>query len=60
MIETARPLAAEPDVKLPGPDPAPLLEQLARLRPENAALRAQNAALLVALYSMRSERLFCE
>jgi transposase len=45
MIET--PLRLVPDLWAPGPAPnaAPLLEQLATLRLENAALRAQNAVL---------------
>src|SRR4051812_33004819 len=39
------PLAAEPTLMTPAPDPAPLLEQLATLRRENAALRLENGAL---------------
>jgi len=35
------PLAAEPAAKTSAPDPAPLLEELATLRRQNAALRAQ-------------------
>src|SRR4051812_11934977 len=45
MIETTLPLASEPWATVPAPDPAPLLEQLATLRLENAALRAENAIL---------------
>jgi transposase len=45
MIEITLPLAAELWATLPAPEPAPLLEQLATLRLENAALRVQNAAL---------------
>src|SRR5438067_4965110 len=41
------PLAAEPAAMTPAPDHAPLLEQLATLRRENAALWAVNAALRV-------------
>jgi hypothetical protein len=33
------PLAAEPAAMTPAPDPAPLLQELATLRRENAALR---------------------
>jgi transposase len=41
------PLLLAPDVgaPAPAPDSVPLLEQLATLRPDNAALRAENAAL---------------
>ena len=45
MIETLQSLAPELWATLPGPDPAPLLEQLATLRRENAALRAENVVL---------------
>ena len=45
MIETTLPLAPELRATVPAPDQAPLLEQLATLRIENVALRAQNAAL---------------
>ncbi len=45
MIETTLPLAPDRWATVPAPDPAPLLEQLATLRLENAALGAQNAAL---------------
>jgi hypothetical protein len=38
MMETTLPLALEPWATLRAPDPAPLLEQLATLRRENAAL----------------------
>src|SRR3954471_15275950 len=39
------PRAAEPAATTPAPDPAPLLEELATLRRENAALRTDNAVL---------------
>src|SRR4051812_26381062 len=39
------PLVAEPSATIPAPDPAPLLEELARLRLENAAPRAESAVL---------------
>jgi transposase len=45
MIETTLPLVPERWATMPAPDTAPLLEQLATLRRENAALRAQNALL---------------
>src|SRR4051812_6869024 len=45
MIETPLLLAPELRATLPAPDPAPLLEQWAMLRLENAGLRAENAAL---------------
>ncbi len=45
MIETLPPLVSERQA--PAPDRAPLLEQLAMLRRENAALGAENAALRV-------------
>jgi transposase len=45
MIETALPLASELWATVPAPDPSPLLEQLATLRRENAALRAENVVL---------------
>ncbi len=45
MIETPRPLVPARWGTVPAPDSAPLLEQLATLRLENAALRAQNAVL---------------
>jgi transposase len=45
MIETTLPLAPELWAMVPAPDPAPLLEQLATLRLENAALCVQNAVL---------------
>ena len=45
MIETPVPLAPALWATVPAPNPAPLLEQLATLRLENAALHAQNAAL---------------
>jgi hypothetical protein len=45
MIETRRPLTPEPWAPAPAPEPASLLEQLATLPLENAALRAQNATL---------------
>jgi hypothetical protein len=47
MIETTLPRAAELWATVPAPDPAPLLEQLATLRLENARLRAQNALPMV-------------
>ena len=43
MIKTPLPLAPELFAREPAPDHASLLEQLATLRLENAALRAQNA-----------------
>jgi hypothetical protein len=47
MIETTLPLAPEPQLRSipPVPTPGPLPEQLVTLRLENAALRAENAAL---------------
>ena len=45
MIDTTLPLAPDLWATGPAPDPAPLLELLATLHLENAALRAQNAAL---------------
>src|SRR5437879_883666 len=45
MIETMLPLVPNLSATTPAPDPAPLLEQLATLRLENAALHAQNAVL---------------
>jgi len=45
MIETTLPWVPERWATMPAPDTAPLLEQLATLRLENAALRAQNALL---------------
>ena len=45
MIEMTLPLAPYPWTMLPAPEPAPLLERLVTLRLENAALRAENAAL---------------
>jgi transposase len=45
MIETTLPLAPALWATVPASDPAPLLEQLATLRLENAALRVQNGAL---------------
>ena len=45
MIDRPFLLAPELLASTQGPDPAPLLEQLAMLRLENAALRAQNADL---------------
>jgi transposase len=45
MIETPRPLAPELWATLSAPEPAPLVEQLAILRLENATLRAENAVL---------------
>ena len=39
------PLAAEPTATTRPPDPAPLLEELARFRLENAALRLEHGAL---------------
>jgi hypothetical protein len=41
MIETPLPLAPELSTTLPAPDPGALLEQLATLRLESAALRAR-------------------
>ena len=43
MIDTTLPPAPDPWATLPAPDPAPLLEELASLRLENATLRAENA-----------------
>jgi hypothetical protein len=45
MIETLLPLAPDLWAVVPAPDDAPLLEQLATLRQENAALRAENVLL---------------
>jgi hypothetical protein len=45
MIETILPLPAEPWATLPAPDQPPLIEQVATLRLENAALGAQNSVL---------------
>ena len=45
MIETPQPLAPELWATLPAPEPESLLEQLATLRLENAALRVENAVL---------------
>jgi transposase len=45
MIETLLPSAVELRAMLPAPEPASLLEQLAVLRLENAALRAENIVL---------------
>src|SRR5919202_2202551 len=45
MSVTMLPLAPELSATTPAPDPAPLLEELARLRLENAALRTENAVL---------------
>jgi hypothetical protein len=45
MIETPLPLALELGAPVPAPDRASILEQLATLRLENAALRAQHAVL---------------
>ena len=45
MIETTLPLPAELWAMVPAPVRAPLLEEWATLRLENAALRAQNVAL---------------
>ena len=45
MIETPLPLAPDLGAMVPAPGAAPRLEQLATLRLENTALRAQNAAL---------------
>jgi transposase len=45
MIDTTLPLAPKLWATVPAPDPAPLLEQLATLRLENAALRTENAVL---------------
>jgi hypothetical protein len=45
MIEISLPLAPELFALVPAPDHASLLEQLATLRLENAALRTQNAVL---------------
>src|SRR5215203_1805733 len=45
MIETPLPLAPERWATLPTPDPPSLLEQLATLRLENAALQAEIAGL---------------
>ena len=45
MIETQLPLPPERSATVQAPDDAPILEQLATLRLENAVLRTQNAAL---------------
>jgi transposase len=45
MIETTLPLAPDLWAMVPAPDQAPLLEQVATLRRENAALRAQTEVL---------------
>src|SRR3954468_5625108 len=45
MSVTMLPLAPQPLATTPTPDPAPLLEALATLHLENAALRGENAAL---------------
>jgi len=45
MIETPLPLAPARGPTLPAPDPAALLEQVATLRLENAALSAENVLL---------------
>ena len=45
MIETTLPLTPELWATGPAPHPAPLVAQVATLRLENVALRAQNAAL---------------
>ena len=45
MIEATLPLAPDRRAPGPAPHPAPLAEQLAMLRLENAALRAQYAVL---------------
>ena len=50
MIETLPPLVSERQA--PVPDHAPLLEQLATLRRENAALWAENVALRVDMARM--------
>ncbi len=47
MIETMLPRAPDLWATVPAPDPAPLLEQVATLRLENAVLYAENAALSV-------------
>ena len=45
MIETPQPLPPEPSVTGRAPEPASLLERLATLRLENAALHAENLVL---------------
>jgi transposase len=45
MIETPLPLVPDRWAMVPAPDSAPLLELVATLRRENAALRAENAVL---------------
>src|SRR5712692_9658279 len=45
MIETTLMLTPDRWATVPAPDHAPLLEQLATLRRENAALRVENGAL---------------
>src|SRR5438067_2226666 len=45
MIETTLPPAPDLWVTVPAPDSAPLLEQVATLRLENAALCVENTAL---------------
>ena len=56
MIETPGPLAPERRATVPAPDPAPLLEQLATLWLENAALRAENAALPERIRDLEARR----
>src|SRR5919202_7016089 len=45
MIKTPLPLVPDLSAMVPAPDSAPLLELVATLRRENAALRAENAVL---------------
>jgi transposase len=54
MIETILPPGPELCATTPAPDHAPLLEQLATLRLENAGLRAQNAVLQARVHELEA------
>jgi hypothetical protein len=56
MIEMPLPLAPERSAPVPAPHHGPLLEQLATLWLENAALRAQNAALQERICDLEARR----